>query len=189
MYPLQKKKKKEGKKEKKKRPWCWERLKEGREGDYRGWDGWMASQTQWTWVWVNSGSWWWTGRPGMLQSMQSQRVKQDWVTELNWSCVTHAFSVFSDVLTSRDFLIEERIPRGWQILPDRPWCFSLCFSHGTTCPFSRELWVTSSYFKRQLSSHLLGSTCLNKYKTYILKPKDNYASIKNTSGNFIKPSY
>ena len=51
-----------------KRPWCWERLKAG-EGDDGGWDGWMASQTRWTWVWVNSGSWWWTGKPGVLQSM------------------------------------------------------------------------------------------------------------------------
>ena len=50
------------------RPWSWERLKVGWEGDNRGWDGWMASQTQWTWVWVNSGSWWWTGRPGMLHA-------------------------------------------------------------------------------------------------------------------------
>ena len=49
-----------------------------------GWDGWMASPTQWTWVWVNSGSWWWTGRPGMLRFMGSQRVGHDWVTELNW---------------------------------------------------------------------------------------------------------
>ena len=54
------------------------------EGDDRGWDGWMASPTQQTWVWMNSRSWWWTGRPGMLQSMGSQRVRQDWVTELNW---------------------------------------------------------------------------------------------------------
>ena len=52
-----------------KRPWCWERLRAGGEGGNRGWDGWMASPTQWTWVWVNSGSWWWTGRPGVLQSM------------------------------------------------------------------------------------------------------------------------
>ena len=67
-----------------KRPWCWERLRAG-EGDDRGWDGWMASPTWWTWVWVNSGSWWWTGKPGMLQSMGSQRVRPDWVTELNWT--------------------------------------------------------------------------------------------------------
>ena len=67
-----------------KRPWCWERLKAGGEGDNRGWDGWMASLTQWRWVWVNSRSWWWTGRPGVLRSMRSWRVGHDWVTELNW---------------------------------------------------------------------------------------------------------
>ena len=56
-----------------------------RRRDNRGWDGWMASLTRWTWVWVYSRSWWWTGRPGMLQSMGSQRVGHDWVTELNWT--------------------------------------------------------------------------------------------------------
>ena len=66
------------------RPWCWETLGAGGEGDNRGWDGWMASLTQWTWVWVNSGSWWWTGRPGVLQFMELQRVGHNWVTELNW---------------------------------------------------------------------------------------------------------
>ena len=55
-----------------KRRWCWEGLGEGGEGNDRGWDGWMASPTQWTWVWVNSGSWWWTGRPGVLWFMRSQ---------------------------------------------------------------------------------------------------------------------
>ena len=65
------------------RPWCWERLRAGEDGDDRGWDGWMASLTQWKWVWVTSGSWWWTGRLGMLQSMGSQRVGHDWATELN----------------------------------------------------------------------------------------------------------
>ena len=67
-----------------KRPWCWERLKVGGERVDRGWDGWMASLTQWTWVWVNSGSWWWTGKPGMLQSMgvsKSRTRLRDW-TEL-----------------------------------------------------------------------------------------------------------
>ena len=66
-----------------KRPWCWEGLRAGREGDDRGWDGWMASPTRWTWIWVNSGSWWWTGRPGVLQFTGSQRVRHDWVTELS----------------------------------------------------------------------------------------------------------
>ena len=64
-----------------KRPWCWKRLKVGGEGDDRGWDGWMASPTQWTWVWVSSRSWWWTGKPGMLQFMGLQRVRHDWATE------------------------------------------------------------------------------------------------------------
>ena len=69
-------------------PWCWERLREGGEGDDRGWDGSMASPTQWIWVWVNSGSWWWTGRPGMLRFMGAQRVGHDWETELNWALWT-----------------------------------------------------------------------------------------------------
>ena len=66
-----------------KRRWWWEGLRAGGEGDDRGWDGQMASPTWWTWVWVNSGSWWWTGRPGMLRFTGSQRVGHDWATELN----------------------------------------------------------------------------------------------------------
>ena len=65
-----------------KRPWCWERMKARGEGDHRGWDGWMASLTRWTWVWVSSRIWWWTGKPGMLQSTGSQIVGHDW---LNWT--------------------------------------------------------------------------------------------------------
>ena len=93
-----------------KRPWCWERLKAEGEWDNRGWDGWMASPSQWAWVWASSGSWWWTGRPGVLQSMGSQRVRHDsnW-TELSWGgnkgpwlhlmtkllfCLTWVFSFF-----------------------------------------------------------------------------------------------
>ena len=67
-----------------KRLWCWEGLGARGEGDDRGWDGWMASLTQWTWVWVNSGSWWWIGRPGVLWFMGSQRVGHDWATD-TWS--------------------------------------------------------------------------------------------------------
>ena len=83
-----------------KRPWYWERLKVGGEGDDRGWYGWMASPTQRIWVWVNSGSWWWTGRHGMLQSMRSQRVS--WLRDstklikkapywrwFNWGILSH----------------------------------------------------------------------------------------------------
>ena len=76
------------------RPWCWEGLGAGGEGDNRGWDGWMASPTQWGWVWVNSRSLWWTGRPGMLRFMGFQRVRHDWATELNWIIFSGDFRVF-----------------------------------------------------------------------------------------------
>ena len=65
-----------------KRPWCWERLKAGGEGDNRGWDGGMASVTQWTWVWASSGSWWWTGQLGMLQSTGSQIAEKISISEM-----------------------------------------------------------------------------------------------------------
>ena len=75
-----------------KRLWCWERLKAGREGDERGWDGWMASPTRWTWVWTSSGSWWWAEKPGVLQSMRSQRVQQDLATQQQWLLLLSHFS-------------------------------------------------------------------------------------------------
>ena len=81
-----------------KKPWCWERLKVGREGDDRGWGGWMASPTQRTWVWASSGSWWWTGRPGVLQSTGSLRVTRAWATEQQqlWALMRDQDVVLSD---------------------------------------------------------------------------------------------
>ena len=76
------------------RPWCWERLGAGGEGDDRGWDGWMASPTRWTWVWVDSGSLWWTGKPDVLRFMGSQRVGYDWATELYWTSAVVIPTVF-----------------------------------------------------------------------------------------------
>ena len=87
-----------------KRLWRWERLGAGGEGDDRGWDGWMASLTRWTWVSMNSGSWWWTGRPGVLRFMGSQRVGHDWATELNWTNLM-------DTNFSKLWLILEKIDR------------------------------------------------------------------------------
>ena len=101
-----------------KRPRCWERLKAGGEGDDRRWDGWMASPTWWTWVWASSRSWWWTGKPGMLHSMGSQRAGRDWATELNWTllcvcvCVCVSCSVVSYSLWSH---------RLWLARPLCPW--------------------------------------------------------------------
>ena len=80
-----------------KRLWCWEGLGAGGKGDNRGWDGWMASPTQWTWVWVNSGRWWWTGRPGVLQFMGSQRVGHDWATKLNWTELNTIHTFFNNL--------------------------------------------------------------------------------------------
>ena len=68
-----------------KRPWWWESLKARGAGDDRGWDGWMASPAQWPWVWASPRSWWWTGKPGVLQSTELQRVGHDWATGLNWA--------------------------------------------------------------------------------------------------------
>ena len=89
-----------------KRPWCWERLKAGGEGDDRGWDGWMASLTRWTWVWANSRRWWWTGRPGVLQSMELQIVGHDWVTEQQqgFSSTPETNCSFCQSARYRDFL-------------------------------------------------------------------------------------
>ena len=88
-----------------KRPWCWWRLRPREKGDDRGWDGWMASPTQWTWVSVDSGSWWWTERPGVLWFMGSQRVGHDWVTELNWT-ENKEFVLSADRLISRERGVE-----------------------------------------------------------------------------------
>ena len=87
--------------------WCWEGLGAGGEGNDRGWDGWMASPTWWTWVWVNSGSWWWTGRPGVLRFMGLQRVGHNWVTELNWTEHHSWGSPPHDLITSqRPYLLK-----------------------------------------------------------------------------------
>ena len=80
------------------RTWCWEGLGAGGKGDIRGWDGWMASPIRWTWVWVNSGSWWWMGRPGVLQFMGSQRVGHDWATDwLNWTDHIKSLGIYSNI--------------------------------------------------------------------------------------------
>ena len=69
-----------------KRPWCWERVKAGGKGETEDEIGWMASPTQWTWVWANSGRWWRTGEPSVLQSIGWQRIRHDWVTKNKTLC-------------------------------------------------------------------------------------------------------
>jgi len=100
-----------------KRPWCWERSRAGEEGDDRGGDGWMALPTQRKRVWVNSGSWWWTGRPGMLQFMGSQRVRHNWATELNWteSRNSKSFEALLQIYVKKKSLKIEQILTHWFI--------------------------------------------------------------------------
>ena len=104
----------------------------GGEGDDRRWDGWMASPTRWTWVWVNSGSWWWTGRPGVLRFMELQRVGHDWATELNWNMVHSNFNdvffytknslTFPVVRAAQDEIFSNTTPRN-QVMPRTPSSF------------------------------------------------------------------
>ena len=88
-----------------------------RNGDDREWDGWMASLTQWTWVWVNSGSWWWTGRPGVLWFMGSQTVWHDWVTELYWTESDLACIICNAPVQTLTFYLEISDNMGMCLLP------------------------------------------------------------------------
>ena len=105
---------------------CWEGLRAGGRGDDRGWDGWMASPTRWTWVWVNSGSWWWTGRPGVLRFMGSQRVRHDWATELtDWWCLlwshVDTFCQNKEIFLSKYLL---KVLKLWMMLTFIKWFFA-----------------------------------------------------------------
>ena len=117
-----------------KRPWCWERLKAGGEEDNRGWDGWMASPTQWTWVWACSGSWWWTGKPGVLQSMGLQRNRHDWGTELSWYFISAVNSITGTLIE----LIPFCVPVFWGYFLE---C-SFIFSSGDSTPFYLSSFLT-----------------------------------------------
>ena len=93
-------------------PGAWEWLKVRGDRDDREWDGWKTSPTQWTWVWVSSGSWWWTGEPGVLQSMGSQRIGHDWPAELNWTeGQPPPWSYKKIILTSFQISMSPELPR------------------------------------------------------------------------------
>ena len=121
-----------------KRPWCWERVRAGGEGDNRGWDGWMASLTQWRWVWVNSVNWWWTGRPGVLQSMGSGRVGHNWATELNWTGrnLRAGTNRAPSVSPLHCWRLTVQLPHVFSsvITINSPWTVSHCISWVAHCP-------------------------------------------------------
>ena len=103
------------------------------EGDDRGWDGSMASLTRWTWVWVNSGSWWWTGRPGVLRFMGSQRVGHNWATELSWTdwitlqyCIGFAIHQHESVLLRLCSSNFTKIKRAYAAAKSLQSCPTLC---------------------------------------------------------------
>ena len=126
-----------------KRPWCWEGLEAGGEGNDRGWDGWMASLTRWTWVRVNSGCSWWTGRPGMLQFMGSQRVGHNWVTELtDWTDWSHR------ILSTMPLVLRSLLD---------PTFLILCYSpYPTVCPWTWSVFFISCFHilrLQQISLH------------------------------------
>ena len=126
-----------------KRPWCSKRLKAGGEGDNRGWDGWMVSPMRWTWVWVGPRSWWWTGKPGVLQSMGSQRVGDDWETELILS-----FAVQKLLSLSRSHLFLFLFPLFWEMDWKR-YCCNSC--QRVICLFSSGSFIVSSFTFRCLN--------------------------------------
>ena len=131
-----------------KRLWYWEGLGAGGEGDDRGWDGWMASLTGWTWVWVNSGNWWWTGRPGMLWFMGSQRVRHDWATELNWlNWYQKSLYLKKAVML---MVVDANIPKFWFLLKTQ--ILSLATKAVCCVPWSDRF--VSFVIKKTLRKHL-----------------------------------
>ena len=153
-----------------KRPWCWERLKAGGEGDDRGWNGWMVSPTQWTWLWASSRSWWWTEKPGVLQSMGLQRVRHDWATELNcnqprqirrwagnsawwcywwpqWRCWVSEFEITCFFPPSSHITSSQRLSDHLKIRPIHlsapPHCFIFCSSYHHLKYYWSAHWLTA----------------------------------------------
>ena len=128
-----------------KRPWCWKRLKSGGEGDNRGWDGWMASLTWWTWVWVSSGSWWWGGRCAAVRGVAKSRTRlSDW-TELN-QLKEDRGKGFRSLFGQRECYL---LCSFTQIVlrsigpASVGWCV-VCFSNCCTGPLRTFLWVALS---------------------------------------------
>ena len=124
------------------RSWCWERLKAGGEGDDIGWDGWMASPTWSTWLWVNSGSWWWTGRPGVLRFMGSQRVGHNWATELNWVYSSGHFEQINEAFLVASFIRKNHLLTWYIISSAVGNVFSKCWRKSSQSLLNLILFLT-----------------------------------------------
>ena len=152
-----------------KRPWCWERLREGGDEVNKGWDGWMASLTQWTWIWASSRKWWRSEEPGVLQSMRSQRVRHDSATE-QWKDITKSLLGGEDHFTLRVTTVGS--PQGFSSNSEKFWsCRS--FSHALSVTV-RMLWNqrgdrACSKTLPLASLHAIHSCLLNLNYTQMLK--------------------
>ena len=166
-----------------KRPWCWEGLGAGGEGVDRGWDGWMASPTRWAWVWVNSGSWWWTGRPGVPRFTGSQRVGYNWATELNWAKLKEAVEVditqadWHLYMTQKDTqgcAQREKAPWGGKVAVCKPGRGlgrnQACWHLDLRC-LGSKLWENRFLLFRPPSFWYVVMTVIEKYSTLHIKPR------------------
>ena len=149
-----------------KRPWCLEGLGVGGGGDDRGWDGWMATPTQWTWVWVNSGSWWWAGRPGMLRFMGSQRVGHDWATELINNVIMNILVCF---YLNIGFQFFRYIPRSRIAVSHDDSVFKWLSNHWLFCTIPSPYYISMSSICGFSFAHIL--TNIYYYLTFWMKLK------------------
>ena len=159
-----------------KRPWCWERLKTGGEGDNRVWDGWMASLTLWTWAWPSSGRWWWTGKPGVLQSMGSQRVGHSWATKLYWMCMLISLHSLNKCLSAYDLLM-------LCVVFFKIFQYNLPFKI-TSCRLWRELFLQAIHRRIKIRAqrcrlmfHLLASLHISSCWDFRLLPQRRWMNI------------
>ena len=152
-----------------KRSWSWEILRARGEGDEKEWDDWMASLIQWTWVWASSGSWWWTKKPGMLQSRGLQKVTDDWETELEWIWTALAIS-------ARDQL------SGYE---EDPWSQGFSAVYLSHSPISWSLWTQEDTPRQPLNIQIkpLGKVIANLIRwvspLWLLEPNSPYLLVIN----------
>ena len=150
-----------------KRPWFWERLKAGGERDYRGWAGWMALPTQWTWVWASSGRWWRTGKPGVLQFMVSQRAGHNWATEQRQHTSTKGWVLKSHQLVAMCWFGAELRGKRGGLLGCRFWYQTLRVSTHVLLPavrgnlgrYSSSLWLSFLSHQRTLLDRVVTGFC------------------------------
>ena len=137
--------------------------KTGGEGDDRGWDGWMASLTRWMWVSVNSGSWWWTGRPGMLRFMGSWRIGHDWATELNWTELNIALLLCIAVCSLSRIFVSVVHEGYWSIISFLKYFVSFLYqNYVASRKYMRNISIFNGYFNVSVWPNYISQLCNQK---------------------------